>query len=57
MRFAIIEGEVYYLPAEEEALRSAMHQLGLDSTWIYTATELGEGDELLDDQPTGVFDA
>lgn len=57
MRFAIIEGEVYYLPAEEEALRSAMHQLGLDSTWVYTATELGEGDELLDGQPMGVFDA
>jgi hypothetical protein len=57
MRFAIIEGEVYYLPAEEAELRSAMYQLGIDSTWIYTATELGEGDEILDSQPTGVFDA
>lgn len=55
LRFALVEGEVYYLPEEAEALSSTMYQLGLDSAWVYQATELGEGDELLDSQPSEVF--
>lgn len=35
--FAVIEGELYELPAEREELKSAMNQLGLKRTLVYQA--------------------
>lgn len=51
MIYAIVEGEVYTLPYESEALASAMYQLGLTETLTYSGGL--EGDE--PERVEGVF--
>lgn len=46
MTYAIVDGDVYALPQESEALSSALYQLGLGYTLVYTGGDLGPvGDE------------
>lgn len=51
MTYAIVDGDVYALPQESEALSSAMYQLGLFSTLVYAGGL--EGDE--PERVEGVF--
>lgn len=51
MTYAMIEGDVYVLPHESEALSSAMHQLGLSETLIFEGGLDGDESEAI----VGVF--
>ncbi len=51
MTYAIIEGDIYTLPAESEALSSAMYQLGLSQTLVFEGGLDGDDPERI----VGVF--
>lgn len=51
MQYAIIEGDIYILPAESEALSSTMYQLGLSQTLVFEGGLDGDEPETI----VGVF--
>lgn len=51
MTYAMIEGDVYTLPHESEALASAMQQLGLSETLVFEGGLDGDEPERI----VGVF--
>lgn len=51
MTYAMIEGDVYILPYESEALASAMQQLGLSETLVFEGGLDGDSPEAI----VGVF--
>lgn len=51
MTYAMIEGDIYHLPAESEALSSAMYQLGISQTLVFEGGLDGDEPERI----VGVF--
>lgn len=51
MTYAMIEGDIYTLPHESEALASAMQQLGLSETLVFEGGLDGDEPEAI----VGVF--